>query len=246
MASARREAWAGTPRALRAPGASDVRRHGRVEAQEEGAPRVEHDTPCGSAASPPPPAAQDLTPAVSRANSQSEARAEAVGVGSSALLGAAWVRHAPRGMAPRLSAWPALAHQRGGWARCAPHPGRRPRRCQAPGVPGAVGRTPRQEAHATGRAGPRTPPRPRRPRRPPDHSPYATAHPRRWARRAARGTAQPAHRAGGAPLGTALCLRPPRATRSPSQPGARPDGDTPRALRTACRVPTWDHQGCAA
>jgi hypothetical protein len=39
-------------------------------------------------ASPPTPAAQDLTPAVSRANSRSEARAEAVGVGSSALLGA--------------------------------------------------------------------------------------------------------------------------------------------------------------
>jgi len=44
----------------------------------------------------PPPSCRTL--AVSRASSRSEARAEAVGVGSSALLGAAWVRHPALGV----------------------------------------------------------------------------------------------------------------------------------------------------
>ena len=48
------------------------------------------------------------TPAVSRANSRSEGRAKAVGVGSSALLGADWVRRAASGSTrhpPALTAW---------------------------------------------------------------------------------------------------------------------------------------------
>ena len=81
-----------------------------------------------------------LTLAVSRANSRSEARAEAVGVGSSALLGAAWARHAAVGVVPRL---PALGLRTGAGAGY-PHPGRRttPRRwlVRAPSpAPGGLG-----------------------------------------------------------------------------------------------------------
>ena len=93
-----------------------------------------------------------LTPAVSRAKSRSEARAEAVGVGSSAWLGAAWARHNALGVAPRLPAlltWACAP----AWGRGSVCPTRRQHdqrvlvpRCHGHRVPHAQARGPRHGA----------------------------------------------------------------------------------------------------
>ena len=77
--------------------------------------------------------------------------------------------------------------------------------------------TPRQEGHATGLAGAPTPSRAWRPRPRVDRHPCATGHPRRGARRTARGAAPPAHRAGVARWGR-------RPASGPAAPPAGPPG----------------------